>query len=547
MHRAYRFDVTDAADPRAQPRRASRSRRPGRTPRRSGARIGPLPGAYPTPYLYIRKMACSFGWDWGPTTGHCRHLAAGRGCAVVERRAAGRASARPSPSTAGTGVGAGRRATWSAPGRRAPSRCPADRDGSPDPVRSRPTDERGGRRRRRTRRSRSPVPDVRAVVAARARRAAAVRAAVSSCAAGDGACWTRGPRRIGFRDVRLDTGPTTSARRSRSSSTASRSSRGASTGSPTTRSRPGSTGRATAERLAQAARRRRQPAARLGRRPVRERRLLRAVRRAGPAGLAGLPVRLRGLPRGASRSRSEVEAEARENVARLMPHPSLVLWNGNNENIWGCFDWGWQERARRPPVGRAATTSTCCRGSSPRPTRPARTGRAARTSGSLDLHPNDPTARRRRTSGTCGTSATTPHYRDHAPRFVAEFGWQAPPAWATLRRAPSSDDPLDAGLARHAAPPEGRRRRRQARPRSRAALRARRPTFDDWHFLTQLNQARAVTLRHRALPVPQPTLHGHGLWQLNDCWPAVSWSLVDCAGRRKPLWYALRRRTPRGC
>lgn len=30
-------------------------------------------------------------------------------------------------------------------------------------------------------------------------------------------------------------------------------------------------------------------------------------------------------------------------------------------------------------------------------------------------------------------------------------------------------------------------------------------------------------------------------WQLNDCWPAMSWSVVDSAGRRKPAWFALRR------
>ena len=39
----------------------------------------------------------------------------------------------------------------------------------------------------------------------------------------------------------------------------------------------------------------------------------------------------------------ELEAEAREHVARLTPHPSLVLWNGGNENLWGFLDWGWQE------------------------------------------------------------------------------------------------------------------------------------------------------------------------------------------------------------
>jgi beta-mannosidase len=34
---------------------------------------------------------------------------------------------------------------------------------------------------------------------------------------------------------------------------------------------------------------------------------------------------------------------------------------------------------------------------------------------------------------------------------------------------------------------------------------------------------------------------GSVVWQLNDCWPVTSWAAVDGDGRRKPLWYALRR------
>ena len=44
----------------------------------------------------------------------------------------------------------------------------------------------------------------------------------------------------------------------------------------------------------------------------------------------------------------EIEAEARQAVARLAKHPSLVIWNGSNENIWGYVEWGW----RAPLAGR---------------------------------------------------------------------------------------------------------------------------------------------------------------------------------------------------
>ena len=42
--------------------------------------------------------------------------------------------------------------------------------------------------------------------------------------------------------------------------------------------------------------------------------------------------------------RSELLAEVRDNATRLAPHPSLVLWCGGNENLWGFVDWDWDVR-----------------------------------------------------------------------------------------------------------------------------------------------------------------------------------------------------------
>ena len=93
-------------------------------------------------------------------------------------------------------------------------------------------------------------------------------------------------------------------------------------------------------------------------------------------------------------------------------------------------------------------------------------------------------------------------YRDAVPRFCSEFGFQGPPTWATLQRAvrdgdgavATKDHPtfllhqkaddgnakLDRGLGPHLGVPDD---------------------FTDWHWATQLNQARAVTSRAHALPV----------------------------------------------
>lgn len=65
-------------------------------------------------------------------------------------------------------------------------------------------------------------------------------------------------------------------------------------------------------------------------------------------------------------------------------------------------------------------------------------------------------------------------------------------------------------------------------------------TMDDWHFATQLNQARAIRFGIEHMRSHRDICKGAVVWQFNDCWPVTSWAALDSAGRRKPLWYALK-------
>ena len=233
---------------------------------------------------------------------------------------------------------------------------------------------------------------------------------------------------------------------------------------------------------------------------------------------------------------AEVEAEAREAITRLSAHPSLILWNGNNENIWGYVDWDW----RRQLAGRSWGDGYY-RELFPRllaeldPTRPYSDG--SPFSFSDYLHPNDPRHGTMHIWDVWNQKDYTV-YRQHRPRFASEFGFQGPPAYSTLTRV-VHDVPLDPyghQMLVHQKAIDGNlkleRGMRGHLPEPR--------TFDDWHWATQLNQAHAIRcgIEHFRSLTPYNT--GTIMWQLNDSWPVVSWAAVDFDEHRKPMWYALR-------
>jgi len=234
--------------------------------------------------------------------------------------------------------------------------------------------------------------------------------------------------------------------------------------------------------------------------------------------------------------RSEVIAEARDNVARLCPHPSLVLWNGCNENIWGWFDWGWPDLVGSRTWGLGYYLKVL-----PEivaeldPTRPYWPG--SPYSGSMDIHPLADQFGPKHI-WDCWNEADYTKFRAYSPRFASEFGHQAPPTFATLAASIPEDqrDPYSAAMLSHQKAERG-----NIKLHKRLLEHFAMPTeFDDWIYLTQLNQARAMTTAvewFRTRSVCTGALY----WQLNDCWPVTSWAAIDGYGREKPLYFATQR------
>lgn len=232
----------------------------------------------------------------------------------------------------------------------------------------------------------------------------------------------------------------------------------------------------------------------------------------------------------------EFAAEARDNVTRLSSHASLAVWNGGNENIWGWVDWKWRPRLKGATWGDGyyqqlfpAIVAELAPATPYSPGSPYGFSRY--------VHPNDPA------HGTTHiwdvwNQVDYAVYRDYRPRFVSEFGFQGPPAWSTLFSVVHDEpaDPYGPLMLKHQKATDGNGKLERGLGAHIAAPRS----IDDWHWATQLNQARAVAFGIAHFRALHPLNQGAIVWQLNDCWPVISWAAVDSLGIRKPLWHALR-------
>ena len=232
----------------------------------------------------------------------------------------------------------------------------------------------------------------------------------------------------------------------------------------------------------------------------------------------------------------EVELEAAEAIRRLENHPSLVMWCGGNECLEGFQYWGWKETLAGKPWGETFYLETLDKVVKELDgTRPYIPGSPFST------HSDDVNSFN---SGTnhiwdVWNELGYERYEQYTPSFAAEFGFNGPGSWSMLTRSIGKEslDSNDEDVETHLKALNGISKIASSLAREFATP----PTQGvPWYFSSALVQARAVEVGLKHFRSQNKTCSGTFLWQFNDMWPAISWSVVDYTGFRKLAWHAMK-------
>ena len=129
-------------------------------------------------------------------------------------------------------------------------------------------------------------------------------------------------------------------------------------------------------------------------------------------------------------------------------------------------------------------------------------------------------------------------YAEDKARFVSEFGIQAAPAESTLSRWIAPDQ-MTLGSA-------GFLNRIKDHPQNKVdamliPVTGLPDTLHQYVTFTQLVQAEGLKFGIEHYRRRKPHCSGTLIWQYNDCWPGISWSLIDYDRVRKASWFYVAR------
>ena len=237
-----------------------------------------------------------------------------------------------------------------------------------------------------------------------------------------------------------------------------------------------------------------------------------------------------------------VQMEADYNVRRLRNHASIALWCGNNENSEGWHRWGWQAGRSEdekeeiwdnylkvfdsilPRTISELTDNTSYWESSPKY---GRGNSKYKSEGDAhdwwiwhDAYPFE-------------------HLENNVPRFMSEFGFQSFPGYEAINYILQNEslDITSENFLAHQKHPRGFELIEEYMKRDFPVP----EKTEDYVYMSQLLQAYGIIKGIEAQRRSKPYNMGSLYWQLNDCWPAISWSSIDFFGNWKALHYKVKK------
>jgi beta-mannosidase len=231
----------------------------------------------------------------------------------------------------------------------------------------------------------------------------------------------------------------------------------------------------------------------------------------------------------------EAEREAMEAVLRLRGHPSIVVWCGNNENQWlHNILWRTRDKVERLYGSEIYESLLLQVSKFLDPTRPYRPSSPFGGEDASGRHEGD-----RHNWEVWSQGIDYPAYLKDTGRFISEFGWQAPPTMELLKAYLE-----DADLTPNSHAFKAHEKQTGGLEVLRALLAIHYPVPDDLSLFVlygQLNQGDALKTAVTHWRSRMFKTSGCLIWQLNDCWPVISWSLIDYGLNPKAAYFNVKR------
>lgn len=236
---------------------------------------------------------------------------------------------------------------------------------------------------------------------------------------------------------------------------------------------------------------------------------------------------------------ANIRQEFIDNIKRLRHHASLALWCENNEMEMFVKEGNWVTKPTEvrdyllmyeriiPEVLREYDPDTFYWPASPS------------SGGSFD-DPNDPNRGDVHYWEVWHGNKPFSEYRKYFFRYASEFGFQSFPSVKTLETV--TDDPRELNPFSYIMEKHQRNYGGNGKIAKYMQAAYRYPeNFSDFVYASQLLQADGIRYGVEHYRRNRGRCMGAIYWQLNDCWPVISWSSVDYYGRWKALHYYAKR------